>query len=203
MHSNLKNIHKLIKHAKIHLHKSPLIKFLLVFMILIGYLFISIRNFGAKDGFLVSILTWSFFVLCTPIADAGFILDLPIRIVTGMKMIYSEIIVWSIAITTNIIIFFSHPNLYEDTQLLSLFYHILSKPFPFWSIIILSGFGTFLSLLFGDELLDITYEKKKERTHHKKHKHKYKLIALIALFVLIFIIYDYLLNKLGISIPLF
>ena len=203
MHPNLRNIRKLIKSIKVHLHRSPAIKFLVVIIILTIYLGISVRNFGAKEGFLISLLTWTFFVLCTPIADAGFILDLPIRLITGVKMIYSEIIVWSIAITANIIIFFSNSQLYENTQLLSLFYNILSQPIPFWTIILLSAGGTFLSLLFGDELLDISYEQKKERTHHQKHKHTFRIITIITLFVLILAIYDFLLNKLGVSIPWF
>lgn len=200
MHPNLKNIHKLIKSIKTQLHKNPAIKFLFVLLILIAYMFISIKHFGTKDGILVSVLSWSFFVFCTPIADAGFILDLPMRLVTGIRMLYSEIIVWTIAISINLIVFFSNSQIYEKTQLLSLFHHILAHPFPFWIIIILSAAGTYLSLLFGDELLDISYEHKKERTHHKKHKLKYKVIIFITLFVLILVIYDYLLKTLGINI---
>ena len=203
MHPNLKNIHKLIRSIKVHLHKSPAIKFLFVFLILIAYLFISIKHFGTKDGLLVSVLSWSFFFLCTPIADAGFILDLPMRLITGIKMMYSEIIVWTIAISMNLFVFFTNSQIYEKTHLLSLFHHILSHPFPFWIIIILSATGTFLSLLFGDELIDISYEHKKERDHHKKHKHKYRLIIFITLFILILVVYDFLLTNLGVSIAWF
>jgi hypothetical protein len=202
MHANLKNIHKIFFDIKNQLHKNPLVKFSAVLLILLIYMFFSIKHFGAKDGFIISILTWTFFVLCTPVADAGFLLDFPIRVLTGLKMIYSEIIVWSIAITTNIIIFFSHNVIYESTKLLSLFHHILSQPFPFWLIIILSAGGTFLSLLFGDELMDISYEHKKDKEHHKKHKHKHHLIIIITIFIIIIAIYDFLLNKLGVKIPL-
>jgi hypothetical protein len=60
-------------------HTLRVIKFLLLFTILIFYFaFISFK-YGVKDGFAITLLTWSFFVLCTPIADAGFILDFPIR----------------------------------------------------------------------------------------------------------------------------
>ena len=151
---------------------------------------------------MVGILTWTFFVLCTPVADAGFLLDLPIRLLTGVRMIYSEIVVWTLAIITNIITFTTHPEFYNGTQLLSLFHHILSQPFPFWIIIILSAGGTFLSLIFGDEILDISYEHKKEKTHKPKHHNKFKIIVMITLFIIILAIYDYLLNKLGVSIPL-
>lgn len=203
MHHNIKHIHKLFNTINVKLHQNPLVKFFAVFSILLIYLIITIKNFGAKEGFLISLLTWSFFVLCTPIADAGFILDLPIRLLTGLRMIYSEMIVWFIAISANLIMFFSYPHIYQDTHLLALFHHILSQPVPFWFIIILSAGGSFLSLLFGDELIDISYQKKEKRKHHKKHKHKHRLILIIVLFIIIFAIYDYLLHQLGIQIPIF
>ncbi|MBU1849797.1 MAG: hypothetical protein KKH40_03655, partial [Nanoarchaeota archaeon] len=117
--------------------------------------------------------------------------------------IYSEIIVWIIAISINIFISLTTPSVYNDTLILSIFQHIISQPIPYWSIIILSALGTFFSLLFGDEIIDISYENKKEREHHQKHKHKHHFIILLFLFVLILIVYDFLLNKLGFQIPLF
>jgi len=202
MHENLKNIKVLFEDIKTKMHHNSIVKYSIVLLIFITYMGLSIHSFGAKDGLLISFLSWTFFVLCTPIADAGFLLDLPVRLVTGIRMIYSEIIVWIIAISANILIFFSNPTIYENTKLLSLFHHILSQPIPFWMIIILSAGGTFLSLLFGDELLDISYRHKKERTQHEKHKQKFKLILTITLFVIIFAIYDFLLRELGIHIPL-
>ena len=203
MHHNLKNIHKITRDIKTQLHNNPIVKFSAVFIIFVTYMIVAISHFGAKEGLMVSLLTWTFFVLCTPIADAGFILDLPIRILTGIRMIYSEAVVWTIAITVNIITFFGNPSAYDSTKLLSLFHYIIGQPFPFWSIIILSAAGSFLSLTFGDELMDISYEHKKERTTHQKHKHKYRIIAAITLFIIVIAIYDFLLRKLGVNISIF
>ncbi len=192
----------IIKDIKTQLHKNPFVKFLFVLLILVVYFVFSIQKFGLKDGFLVSLLSWTFFVLSTPIADAGFLLDFPVRLFTGLRMLYSEGIVWTIAITSNLLVFFFKPEIYTKTELLSLLYHILSKPFPFWIIILLSAGGTFLSLLFGDELMDISLDHKKEASHKQKHKKKYILILTVTVFVLILIIYDYLLKQLGVHIPL-
>ncbi|MBN1175147.1 hypothetical protein JXA48_00740 [Candidatus Woesearchaeota archaeon] len=202
MHHNLKNIHKVIRDIKTQLHKNPLVKFIAVFLIFVIYSIFSMFKFGASDGLLVGLMTWTFFVLCTPVADAGFILDLPIRVLTGIRMVYSEIIVWTIAIGSNLIVHFANPTIYERTGLLSLFQHIISHPWPFWIIIILSAGGTFLSLVFGDELMDISYEHKKEREHHKRHKHKYRMILIATLFIIILAVYDFLLRTLGVHIPL-
>jgi len=161
MHENFINIEKLYKSITIEFHRHPIIKFIVLIIIILAYLTLSMIKFGGKEGALVSAVTWSFFVLCTPIADAGFMLDLPTRILTGLKMIYSEIIVWTIAILINISTIILSPAVYQDTIILSMFKQILLNPIPFWGIIILSGSGTFFSLLFADEIIDVAYEKNK------------------------------------------
>ncbi|MBU0471538.1 MAG: hypothetical protein KKF89_00475 [Nanoarchaeota archaeon] len=62
---------------------------------------------------------------------AGFLLDLPIRIFSGLRMVYSEIIVWCIAIVLNVVIILTNVAVYENTLILSIFHHILSQPIPF------------------------------------------------------------------------
>lgn len=182
---------------------KPYIKFSIVLTIFLLYSLFSLHKFGLKDGLAVSLLTWTFFVLCTPIADGGFILDLPVRLLTGIRMIYSEMIVWIIAIVTNIILFFSNSAVYESTRLLSLFHHILSQPFPFWFIIFLSASGSFLSLIFGDELIDMARERKKKPELQQKQKHMFRLIIIATIFIIILAIYDFLLHKLGVNIKIF
>jgi len=154
-------------------------------------------KYGVENSFYVTILTWSFFVLCTPIADAGFLLDFPIRMITKLRMLTSEIMVWIIAIGINIYTFLENPVIYEKTKLLLLFRHILENPFPMWAIILISAIGTFISIHFGDELIDTT--KNKKRPFYQKHKNKHQLIILIFLAVIILAFYDFLIKKMGIE----
>ena len=192
------NIEKInIKHeTKSHTIK----KYLLVLLVLIIYFLFTSLKLGFKNGISVTILTWSFFVFCTPIADAGFLLDLPIRLITKMKMLYSEMIVWSIAIITNILYLLFNSQIYAKSLLLSIFKHILTQPIPYWGIIILSGIGTFLSITFFDELLDVKFHKERERFH--KHSLKHNIIVFLFIIFLIIITYIYLIKELGINIPL-
>ncbi len=176
-------------------------KFLIVLIIFIVYFIFISQKYGTEQGLGITILTWSFFVLCTPIADAGFLLDFPIRLITNIKMLYSEILVWLIAISLNIYTFFNFSQTYSKTKILILFKHILQNPFPFWIIIILSALGTFISIQFGDELLDNISHKDKKKIY-QKHIYKYKLIVMFFLFASIIILYDFLLKKLGINLPL-
>lgn len=188
---------KLLSHET---KRQTLLKFLSILGILFLYFLFLIYKYGVAEGFSITILTWSFFVLCTPIADAGFLLDFPIRLTTRIRMIHSEMIVWVIAISLNYYFFFFSPGDYQKTWLLRIFHFILEKPFPFWIIIILSAVGTFLSIYFGDELMDVV--RHKERVKHREHQVKHRFIIFAFLMILTIIVYKYLLSQLGIEIPL-
>lgn len=187
----------------IHLHKEThrhiLGKFLLLAAVLVGYFAFVSWQYGVTDGFSITWLTWSFFVLCTPIADAGFLIDFPTRLILNLRMIFSETMVWMIAISLNIYNYFFHPELYAKTELLKLFKHILDQPLPFWIIILLSALGTFLSVRFGDELWDVA--RHKDRTFHKKHVLKWRVIFMVTLIVLVLVAYNFLLKSLGVAVP--
>ena len=197
------SISKKIKTRHLFKHETKrkvLLKFLLVLLIFIGYFIFIAKKYGVQQGFFVSILSWSFFVLCTPVADAGFLLDFPFRLITNVRMLLSEMFVWIIAISLNLYTFFIRPEIYEKTELLTFFKHILEQPIPFWLIILISAIGTFVSIKFGDELLDKVNHS--ERQHYNKHKNKFRFLVMIFLFVLALILYDFLLKKMGVSLPL-
>ena len=201
--SLMKKIKFYVKKSEYVLHETKrnvLVRFLLIVAIFVSYFALVSIRYGIQNGLMVTILTWSFFVFCTPIADAGFLVDFPVRILTKIRMLYSEIVVWIIAFLLNSYSLFFNPNVYEKTPLLMLFRYILLHPFPFWAIIIVSATGTFMSVYFGDELIDVV--KYKHTKKYKKHKNKYKLILLLFIgAVALFFLYTYLLEKLGMEIP--
>ncbi len=189
-----------IHHAHLLTHetkKTVLYKFAVVLLIFVGYFVFVAMKYGVEHGFLVACLTWSFFVLCTPIADAGFLIDFPLRFVLHVRMVVSEIFVWLVAIACNVYAFFVVPHVYDTTTILSLFKHILEKPMPFWLIIVFSGIGTFVSIQFGDELLDTVRHHEREKYH--KHKQKHRYISLIFILLVTFVLYDFLLHALGVT----
>lgn len=179
-------------------HREVLYKFLILLSILILYFGYLSIEYGILTGGLVAALTWSFFVLCTPVADAGFLLDLPIRLLFGVRMLMSEILVWAIAIAINGYAILYNQAAYDKTVLTVLFKEIILTPFPYWSVFILSGIGTFLSIYFGDEMLDVL--KHRDRAKYHEHAFKWKLVGMISLFLLIFIAYYLLLGTLNIHI---
>ncbi len=186
--------HEVKKHET---KQHVLIKFIAVLAIIVGYFIFMSQKYGLENGFLTTLLTWSFFVLSTPVADAGFLIDFPLRLIIHIKMLYSEMIVWFIAIGLNIYTFFLRPEIYNTTHLLSIFKKILSEPFPFWGIIFISALGTFVSIHFGDELMNTV--KHGERKFYHKHKYNYQFIVMIFIFAVSFTFYSFLIKKLGIE----
>lgn len=190
-----------LKGFKEYAHHHPLVKFLTILLFFSVYLIFTILHYGASQGVLIALLTWSFFVFCTPIADAGILIDFPLRLLTGIRMFYAEILVWLFALIINLFAFVNQPYIYNHTLVLKLFHHIFTQP-QFWPIILLSAIGTFFSVYFGDEILDIVAEKEKSRVKYHRHFIKYRLTIFIFLFAFIIVLYYFLLDELGISIPL-
>lgn len=177
--------------------KKTLVKFVLLLLLLVGYFGYLSWKYDVATGGLVAGLTWSFFVLCTPVADAGFLLDFPMRLLFGVKMFVSEICVWAIAISLNLYAISFARDAYAKTFLTAIFEKILVNPWPYWGIIALSGVGTFLSVKFGDEVMDAVGEAKSIKDW--KHRFNHTMLVYIVLFVLIFIGYEQAIEALGIG----
>ena len=179
-----------------HPKKQVLYKFLLLSLLLAGYFSYLAFRFDLTTGAIASALTWSFFVLCTPIADAGFLLDFPLRLLFGIRMLISEIVVWAIAIAINVVSLLYFVEFYQTTKLTMLLHAILTIPYPYWAVILLSGAGTFLSIRFADELMDVAHHGEREFFHRHSLKHE---IVLIIFFIFILIGYYKLIASLGIE----
>ncbi len=179
--------------------RNVLFRFLSILTIVLLYFIFMSYKYGINDGFSVTLLTWAFFVLCTPIADAGFILDFPLRVIAKIRMIYSEIFVWFVALSSIIFNLVFNIEIFDKTTILKLFKVILLNPIPYWIIILISMAGTFLSIYFGDELLDIA--RHKHRKKYQKHKNKHKIIIILFVIILLISFYFYMITKLGINIP--
>ncbi len=180
---------------KIKRHHLPT-KYILLLILFIGYFsYLSYQYDFATSG-MASLITWSFFVLCTPIADAGFLLDFPIRLILGIRMITSEVMVWLLAILINVVALLYFPKYYATTTLTQLMHAILTTPIPYYGVIILSGAGTFLSIRFGDELMDVIHHHERDFFH--KHNFKYEILLIIFFIVVLFGYYE-LISSLGID----
>lgn len=174
-----------------------IIKFLLLCVILFSYFIYLVYQYDLLTGGIAALITWSFFVLCTPIADAGFLLDFPLRLLFGIRMVLSEIVVWIIAITINVVALLYFREIYKTTIITQLMESILITPMPYWIIIALSGIGTFLSIRFGDELMDVLHHR--DRSFFHSHQFKYEMVLFVFFLFVIFAYYE-LVSSLGITL---
>jgi len=186
-------------HPKHETHRETLLKFIALTLILVAYFIYMSWKYDASTGFAVALLSWSFFVLCTPVADGGFILAFPIRLLFGIRMSITQVALWFVAIALNIFMLISASNAYDLTFLTRLLKHILTVPYPYWGILILSAAGTLLSIYFGDEMMDVTSHK--DRIKHHRHGLKYRTVLVAGLGILTVISYYYLLDSLNIVLP--
>lgn len=180
-------------------HGDSLWKFLALVALLGAYFIYMSWKFDAVTGAWLALLSWSFFVLCTPVADGGFLIDFPLRLLFGTRMIITEAIVWSLALGINIFALMVVPQVYDDAMLTRLLKTILTTPWPYWSIIVISAIGTFLSIWFADEMMDVTSHSKREK--HHAHGFKYKIILVLGLGVLTVLAYYQVLSDLGVEVP--
>lgn len=177
-------------------HKKSIYRFSILCLIVISYFSYLSYQYNFVTGGIASLLTWSFFVLCTPVADAGFLLDFPIRLLFGTRMLFSEVFVWCTAFFSSIGTLYYAPTYYETTALTKLFHTILTTPLPYWIIIILSTIGTFLSIAFGDHVIDV-FSAQNKLVYIKKHKQK--LIAFILVYSIVIVAYYKLLTSMHIE----
>ena len=180
-------------------HRESLWRFVALVALLVAYFGYMSWKFDAPTGALLAVLSWSFFVLCTPIADGGFVVAFPIRLLFGTRMVVTQIVVWFLAVGINVAAVLLVPEGYQDTALTKLFYTILTTPWPYWSILVISLAGTMLSIWFGDEMIDVTTHADRKKQH--RHGFKHRTIVVVGFAVLTVLAYYQLLSGLGVTIP--
>ncbi|MFT7227932.1 MAG: hypothetical protein ACI8PW_000509 [Methylophilaceae bacterium] len=114
-------------------------------------------------------------------------------------MALSEIAIWAIAILINVIALIDFRDFYQTTTLTRLMEAILTTPFPYWFIIFLSGIGTFLSIHFGDELMDVLHHRDRDYFHSHHFKHE---LAIFAFFLIVILGYYEFVSSLGINLKI-
>ena len=182
-----------------HTHIETGVKFVLLLCVFLAYLLYLNSKYDFETRIYLAALNWAFFVLCTPIADAGFLLDFPIRVLFKVRMLVTEIFVWGLALGLSISGVVFYPDIFSQTLLTAVFYKILVTPWPFWGLILLCGFGTFLSIYFGDEMLDVITHKDRHAYH--RHGKWFRLIAFATIIFMVLIAYEFLLTDLGLTLP--
>ena len=181
-------------------HVHLLSRFLLALALFTAYFFYVVWKFDVGEGSLVALLTWAFFVLSTPIADAGLLLALPARVILGVKMIKTQALAYVLAVALVAWAYFNTPAVFEATILLRAFRFILEHPWPYWALFLISAVGTFSSIYLADEMYDVLSHSK--RKAYRRHGWKVEAVITLGLVAVAFLFYNMILEELGVRVPL-
>ena len=168
-------------------------KFALVLGVILLYFCYVAWTEGIALGFTVVILTWCFFVFGTPVADAGALVDFPVRIITNNPFYRTEWIVFGVAATIIGVFLWASPKSYEATFLTRLLYKMATRPLSLYGmIVVLSIIGTLVSAYLENDVYNrVLYDKGRLRS--------WRVWGLAVAFVLIWMVYIGILYHLGIQ----
>ncbi len=167
--------------TKTHIkHRHKFWRFVAVLLAVLAYLTYMIVHYGIALGIGVTLLTWAFFIFATPVADGGLLIAFPVRLLLGIRMLVTQYFVWAIGAAVVIGYMIFSPATFDKAAITQLFYIILTTPWPLWIILALSAAGTYINLVFDDEIVDVAAAKNKKAKLISRRKKMYINIILFA-----------------------
>lgn len=133
---------------------SPLVRYLarhISFVLIVIFIFFlyPFITFGFTQGLLVGLLTWSLYVLSLPAAHGYYIFGSLARFI-GTKPWQTEPLMLMSAIILNVVMSILYRPIYQSTFFTIHLFRIISKPNPYWLMIVISSLGTLYPYLVGD-----------------------------------------------------
>ena len=125
-----------------------IIRFILLFSLFILRLKNLVIEHGGTEGLYISLLEWSFFVICLPVARGTIIFGFLLSKTKYTKFIIPEMISWSTALAINFFSLLQVPNIYFSSTITHLLYHILTNPMPYIIIPTMCCIATFYTALY-------------------------------------------------------
>ena len=172
----IKNNTKLNK-TYLYIYDSVVIMFILLMVFFIFY------N-GFYKGCIKSLFVWSFFVLCTPVPEAGLLISLPLKRYFGFKMDVSQFAVSLFACMLLFYFYCIEQKIIKNNLIGNLFLGLIN--YKYYSIIFISVISSVLTSNLLDNIINHFINK-------DEINHLYLKIGTIFVFILIYI---YLLNNL-------
>lgn len=171
-----KKINKLNK-TYLYIYDAVVIMFILL---MVFFIFCN----GFYKGCIKSLFVWSFFILCTPVPEAGLLISLPLKRYFGFKMELSQIVVSLFACMIIFYFYCIEQKIIKNNLIGNLFLGLIN--YKYYSIIFIS----FISSVLTSNLLDniINHFINKDEINHL-------YLKMGTIFVLL-LIYIYLLNNL-------
>lgn len=153
---------------------------ILFILLLIFFVFYN----GLYKGCLKSLFIWAFFVLCTPIPEAGLLISLPLKKYFNIRMDICQTFVSLLALVMILYFYYNNKNIVKTNYIGTLFIGLMN--YRYYSIIILSVLSSILTSNLIDNIINYYI-------YDTTINYIYIKSCIIFVFV---IIYFYLLNQL-------
>lgn len=131
---------------------SPTVRFL-IFLIFFGLTGAHFTNqFGLPFGIYLTVLTWTFFILCLPLTGKPVITSAILAIFSNRAnnprwYTNPHSVRWFAAALINIVTYIVAPYTYLTSVTTFLLYRIISNPWPYWMIIFASSLNEIYSAI--------------------------------------------------------
>lgn len=112
----------------------PLLKLAIACSLLATFISTLLARFPFGQTILLTLICWSFFVLCTPFTQGGLIVSSLIYLFTGKNYQYTECYVWLSAFLLNGLVIFFAPTIYLHLSTTHVLLYIITHPWPYWLI---------------------------------------------------------------------
>jgi len=124
----------------------------LAFFCLLCIIFVyQIYLYGFAVGSYISLLIWSLYILCIPVAHGRFFIGTPLHYFTGRHYL-PELFIWTLAASLNIFTFIFIPRVYQTSMLTYFLYRILITP-RYWSLLLITLCGVWYRLMARSKLI--------------------------------------------------
>ncbi len=159
---------------------SPHLRYLIrhlffVLTVIFVFFFYPLIMFGIIPGILIGFLTWSLYVLTIPAAHGYYIFGSWARFM-GVRPWQTEPVMLLVAVVFNAFMSVLYRPLYHATFFTSHLFRIISKPNPYWLMIIISSLGTLYPYLVGEQQLKAHY------TYHRNIRWILMVIGIFSFF---------------------
>lgn len=140
---------------------SPLVKYLarhlfFILIVVLVFFFYPCVTFGMAQGILVGFLTWSLYILALPAAHGYYVFGSFARFI-GLKQWHPEPVMFLAAIILNVVVCIVFRPIYKSTFFTIHLFRIITKPNPYWLMVVISSLGTLYPYLVGEQQFNLHY----------------------------------------------
>lgn len=146
---------------------------------------------GVKNGLLISLFSWCFFMVVTPMPEAGIMFTVPLKYMTKIPLEKGHVIISAFAVAIVFAFYTFGHNIVKETTVSELFTYIMNN--RLYHMILLSIASSVIMSKFLNDVID-AYTQKDMIFLLNETNQNLAILAFISVFIYIQSIYHYNIN---------